>query len=97
GMSTRAVVNDGQSEFLDPAFQAKGFDQFVDMDTRAKRSRATDREVTGIARKVLDGLAKKKAPFFLWVHYFGPHLPDSRHPKVRGFGSDPVGKYEHEV
>jgi hypothetical protein len=50
GMATSAVVNDGQSEFLDPVFQKEGFDQFVDMDTRAARGqRPTDREVTQMA------------------------------------------------
>lgn len=96
GMATGAVVNDGKSEFLDPLYQKPGFDLFVDMDARAKGRPATDREVTRVAKEVLSQL-EKKAPFFLWVHYFGPHLPNTESPQVPRFGSDGVGRYEHEI
>jgi arylsulfatase A-like enzyme len=99
GMATRAVVNDGKSEFLDPKFQSKGFDQFVDMDGRAPGGSASDEQVTRVATGALKELERLqgKPPFFLWVHYFGPHSPNSEHRGVPRFGSDGVGKYEHEI
>lgn len=96
GLGTHAVVNDGKSEFLDPRFQERGYDQFVDMDARAKVHPATDQEVTRAAKEVLARVDKKK-PFFLWVHYFGPHLPNTEDKRVRRFGGDGVGRYEHEI
>ena len=99
GMATSAVVNDGKSEFLDPKFQKKGFDRFVDMDARVKGRPATDEEVTRAAKEALRGLERQNGspPFFLWVHYFGPHVPNSQHPDVPRFGRDGVGRYEHEI
>jgi arylsulfatase A-like enzyme len=38
-----------------------------------------DNEVSDVALALLDDLAKADGPFFLWIHYFGPHShPDSR-------------------
>jgi arylsulfatase A-like enzyme len=36
--------------------------------------RRTDPEVTEAGGKMLEQLADKGRPFFLWVHYFGPHF-----------------------
>lgn len=46
------------------------------------KSRRPDKDVSAIAVRMLDGFAKDASnnkPFFLWVHYFGPHdIPDLR-------------------
>jgi len=47
------------------------------------KSRRTDAEVSDTAIGYL-GQTDPKKPFFLWVHYFGPHsLPDMRKPGLR--------------
>lgn len=42
-------------------------------------------------------LAEREQPFFLWVHYFGPHEPQTVHPEAPVFGSTLEDKYDHEV
>ncbi len=43
------------------------------------KSRRPDKDVTTIAIRMLDRFAQEDKPFFLWVHYFGPHdIPDLR-------------------
>lgn len=43
------------------------------------KSRRPDKDVTAIAIRMLAGFAREEKPFFLWVHYFGPHdIPDLR-------------------
>ncbi len=41
------------------------------------KSRRTDPEVTRAALPVLEKLKNQSEPFFLWVHYFGPHAVPS--------------------
>jgi arylsulfatase A-like enzyme len=95
GMLTAAVANDRQSEFLDPRFVGRGFDRFVDVD-RAVGSSANDRDITDVAIEMLDSLPADQ-PYFLWVHYFGPHKPDERHARIPDFGTSPGARYDHEV
>ncbi len=48
-------------------------------DLDPARARRSDAEVTEAAIRVLREFLRKSKPFFLWVHYFGPHLvPDPR-------------------
>ena len=95
GMRTAAVVDDGQSEFLDPSMgAAQGFDQFIDMDTRPPGG--DDAATTDAAIEVLHGLPAD-APFFLWVHYFGPHSPNTVHPGAPSFGPTQQDGYDHEL
>jgi arylsulfatase A-like enzyme len=46
------------------------------------KSRRPDRDVSAIAVRMLEGFSREesnKKPFFLWLHYFGPHdIPDLR-------------------
>ncbi len=50
-------------------------------------------------KRALALLAKVPAdrPFFLWVHYMGPHLPDTSHPEVPSFGAEGFDRYDHEI
>jgi hypothetical protein len=95
GMFTAAVVNDRQSEFLDPRFLGEGFDEYVDLDVLAGEN-SNDTDVTNAALGVLQRLPEDRR-FFLWVHYFGPHKPDERHDAVPDFGNGRGARYDHEV
>ncbi len=99
GMATMAVVNDGSSEFLDPEFMGAGFDQYLDLDIQltAKHRRNSDRDVTDNALSLLDSAASSREPFFMWVHYFGPHLGNTIHPEVKQFGKSQQERYAHEI
>ena len=56
----------------DPAAQARFNANKLHAD-----SRRTDEEVTDAALTALERVAGDDAPFFLWLHYFGPHsIPD---------------------
>jgi arylsulfatase A-like enzyme len=96
GMRTVAIINDGYAEFLDSEFVGEGFDRFVDIDDRP-RSRRKDKDVTRVALKELRRLEKEGRPFFLWIHYFGPHDPSSKHADIPSFGKSVAARYEHEV
>lgn len=96
GLYTSAVVDDGYGEFLSPKMGlSRGFDRFelVDQLPRAQR---TDKGTIDLALKAL-AERPEGAPFFLWVHLFGPHDPNQRHRRVKRFGKGIVGKYDHEI
>ncbi len=60
------------------------------------KSRRTDAEVSNTAIHYLTEIDPKK-PFFLWVHYFGPHsVPDTRKPGLRNL-RDHVDTYPDKV
>lgn len=94
GMYTAAVVDDGTSEFLDPEFVGTGFDRFVDLDERREAPRAgDDAHVTDAALEVLAELPEVR-PFFLWVHYYGPHRASRERPQIPDFGSSEAARYD---
>ncbi len=93
GMATAAVVDDGPSKFLEARWgTAEGFGRFVEVPGEED----DDARVADAALELLDGLADGP-PFFLWTHFYGPHLPDDRRPGVPTFGDDPLARYDHEV
>ncbi|MBK6920354.1 MAG: sulfatase-like hydrolase/transferase [Deltaproteobacteria bacterium] len=95
GMVTAAVVDDRFSELLDPSLGTDlGFDRFVDAD--AIRGRDPDDLVVDLAIETLASLPADR-PFFLWVHLFGPHSPNTEHADVPRFGDDLVAGYDHEI
>lgn len=95
GVRTAAVIDDGQSEFLDPSMgTAQGFDQFIDMDTRPPGG--DDAATSDAALEALRGMPEG-ALFFLWVHYFGPHSPNTARPGVPQFGPRIEDGYDHEL
>lgn len=95
GMTTAAVVDDRFSELLDPSLgTAEGFDVFVDADEI--RGRDPDDRVVDLAIDTLDSLPSDR-PFFLWVHLFGPHSPNTSHEGVPEFGEGLADGYDHEI
>jgi Sulfatase len=95
GMTTAAVVDDRFSELLDPSVgTAIGFDRFVDADVI--RGRDPDDEVVDLAIATMRELPRDR-PFFLWVHLFGPHSPNTVHVGVPSFGDSVADGYDHEI
>jgi arylsulfatase A-like enzyme len=96
GYATRAVLDDGSTGYFRPALQAfDGFDTTALTD-QLQKERRNDAGTTDLAIKALRALRGDK-PFFLWVHYFGPHAPVQKHPEAPTFGDDVVAKFDHEV
>jgi hypothetical protein len=56
---------------------------------------AQDSEIVNAALEKLGEFGS--SPFFLWVHLFSPHEPQSDHPGARTFGTTLVDRYDHEV
>ncbi|MEE9383958.1 MAG: sulfatase-like hydrolase/transferase [Nannocystaceae bacterium] len=96
GMYTTAVVNDRHSEFLDRSLgNAVGYDAYTDLDHLPKLEQI-DKTVTDVSLEALSKVPDDR-PFFLWAHYFGPHLPNESHPEVAKFGESQWDKYDHEL
>lgn len=94
GMHTAAIVDDGESEFLDPQFMSTGFDTYLDLDTKRRgRLSIDDADVTDIAIAELARLPEDR-PFFLWVHYYGPHRASRERSDVPDFGSSVAERYD---
>ena len=96
GIYTAAVVDDGYGEFLSAKMGlAEGFDRFETADSLPKKKR-TDRGTVNMALKTLRSIPRNR-DFFLWVHLFGPHDPNSQHRGVKKFGKSLIDKYDHEL
>jgi choline-sulfatase len=54
-----------------------------------------DRHVADLATQWL--ASEARGPFFLWVHFYDPHEPQTEHPGVPTFGVEIEDKYDHEV
>lgn len=97
GMNTAAVVDDGGIAMLDVGPGTEdGFDEYTYVDSSLNSSYGDDREVADRALAALSALPSD-APFFLWVHFYGPHLPHVWHDEVPRFGDDAAAKYDHEI
>jgi hypothetical protein len=96
GVPAAAVVDDGSSGYLSRrAGGFAGFEPHVEM-AALPFERRNDAATTDAAIATLDRLTA--APrFFLWVHYFGPHLPTTWHPEVPRRGNSVADGYDHEV
>ncbi len=66
-----------------------------DASGRVPSREAKDSEIVDIALQQLTQLGA--APFFLWVHLFSPHEPQTDHSGSPHFGSTLVDRYDHEV
>jgi arylsulfatase A-like enzyme len=96
GMHTMAVVNDGYSQFLAPRYGcAKGFERYRQVD-KLPYAKRDDAHTSQLALEELE-LAPKDKPFFLWVHYFGPHDPTTKHAGIETFGRVLIDRYDHEI
>lgn len=96
GMYTVAVVDDGYSEFLSADHMGRGFDRYVEVNP-AGTAAAKDDQATAEAAIEAINAAPTDKPFFLWVHFFGPHEPNTPHPHVPDFGPIEADKYDHEI
>ena len=95
-MYTMAVVNDGHSQFLAPAFGcATGFERYRRTDELPHRQR-DDKNTSLVALEELER-APAERPFFLWVHYFSPHDPSTKHNGIESCGGTAIDRYDHEV
>lgn len=49
--------------------------------------------------RLLDSLESQPLvePFFVWVHYFDPHMLYLAHPEFAHFGSTPIDRYDGEI
>lgn len=96
GYATVALVDDGYTQVLDAEVGGfSGFGRYENVRT-VNRKRATDADVSRVAMQTLKEL-RTGPPFFLWVHYFGPHLPNRVHRGTRRFRTGPSASYDHEV
>lgn len=96
GFHTIAVVDDGYSQFLSKtAGVDQGFADFRRTDQLPKKQR-NDLGTTQLALEALRSRPADK-PFLLWIHYFGPHDPSTKHNEVPQYGSSVVDLYDHEL
>ncbi|MFO0591205.1 MAG: sulfatase-like hydrolase/transferase [Polyangiaceae bacterium] len=96
GMYTSAVVDDGYSEFLSAEFSSAGFDHYTEVNPGGLGGSKGDEDTANLAIQALEGMPKDK-PFFLWVHFFGPHEPNSNHPGLPNWGKTEVDGYDQEI
>lgn len=96
GMYTGAVIDDGHSEMLQPSTGLdSGFVSFREGDN-APADKHNDAGTTDMAI----GTLRRVPPttrFFMWVHYFGIHWPDEKHPGIREYGPTQADAYDHEI
>jgi len=98
GMYTVAVVNDSFTEFLDAEHgMSTGYEEYIDLDDlERKTKRVHDNHVTKAAITALKKVPKDR-PFFMWVHYFGPHTPSTSHRGTKKWGKSQSDRYDHEI
>jgi arylsulfatase A-like enzyme len=104
GLATSAILNywyfDKKRSF------DQGFDHYDNTNKRlhrsipgegpARTSGTSSREQTDAAIAEVDRLASG-GRFFLWVHYYDPHMDYERHPGTKTFGSSRMDLYDHEI
>ena len=96
GMFTAAVVDGGFTEMFSQKWgNAEGFDTFVEIGL-LEASLRNDAQTSDRAIEVLRDRPRDK-PFFLWVHYFGPHAPSKRHPDIPAAGNTESDRYDAEI
>ena len=96
GMHTLAVVDDGYVQVLAPYVGiAPGFELYRVVDETPSVKRGDK----GTAQLAIETLASVSAGdrAFMWVHFFGPHVPSKRHTSVRYDGDSISQQYEHEI
>jgi hypothetical protein len=87
GYHTVAVANNLVKPMFSRAF-ARGWSRF---------STQPGNDDLGTMDLALQELEQLPSPFFLWIHLFEPHDPQTEHPSSPSFGSSVVDKYDHEV
>lgn len=87
GYHTAAIGNRIVRPMFSRSFR-RGWDRFAMQDGL---------DDSGTVELALAELAQLKSPYFLWVHLFEPHEPQTEHPGVPSFGASMSDKYDHEV
>jgi arylsulfatase A-like enzyme len=94
-------------DYFEPQYRRgfeRGIDQYdarraalhVDPDGDPKDSSgSSSREMADDAIAFFQAHAKDK--FFLWMHFYDPHLDYERHPEAPNFGNAPVDLYDGEI
>ena len=96
GMRTTAVVDDGFTDIIAPEWGfGRGFASYRRVKD-AKRWKRDDATTATLAIRQLTA-GNRDRPFFMWVHFFGPHKPDRKHKSVPEFGTTIADKYDHEI
>ncbi len=72
----------------------RGFASFVNVCGRELQEIAP--MVTEQATSSVRRLAGRDEPFFLWVHYYDPHIPYNSHPDI-GYGDSRIDRYDEEL
>ena len=87
GFATAAIVSGGP---LDAEYGfARGFGDFQRIRTPGSPDHGG--EGAAVTRAAIDWLRGRAEPWFLWVHYFEPHLPYLASPEIyRTLGARPV-------
>jgi arylsulfatase A-like enzyme len=96
GMYTMAVVDDGYSDFMSAEFSSVGFDRYIEINPTGVPANKGDEDTADTAIEALNNMPKDK-PFFLWVHFFGPHEPNKNHPGTPTYGKNEADLYDHEI
>jgi len=71
----------------------RGFERFDNVCGKQTRKMAP-----AVTRGAIAALkrARKREPYFLWVHYYDPHAPYNSHRKP-SFGDRPIDNYDEEI
>lgn len=97
GIRTIAVVDDGFSLMLAPEVGAdRGFQLYEEVSPKTGFGRRGDAETSDAALMQL-AWALRGPPFFMWIHYFGPHAPVIVHPETDRPADTHEEAYDNEV
>jgi arylsulfatase A-like enzyme len=88
GMTTAAVTNNRYVPVM-----ARGLG--TGWDTQEWPPGDDDEQVADLAIQRLRSLASR--PFFLWVHLYDAHDPQTHHEGIPEFGPEMLDKYDHEI
>ncbi|MFO0676124.1 MAG: sulfatase-like hydrolase/transferase [Polyangiaceae bacterium] len=95
GVSTRAFVDEGYSKMLSAETSfSEGFQEYV--LTRGEGGNGDDDATSKAASDAICG-SDVARPSFVWVHFFGPHDPSTRHDGVPLTGTSVSDLYDHEI
>jgi arylsulfatase A-like enzyme len=101
GFATGALLN---YEYFDKKRNMdQGFDDYDNSNARLHQSTgdpahshgSSARQQADAAIRWIDGHADRR--FFLWVHFYDPHLEYEAHPGSTSFGDDPMALYDGEI
>jgi len=88
GYRTIAAGNRGISRVMKQAVQG-GWDHVLLLEKAEEDAATVD--------ALLPELAQQKTPFFVWLHLFDAHDPQTEHPGVPSFGDGMLDRYDHEI